>query len=223
VVSFLKTEVFDYRTLDAADVRFLRGDVSKIGSGTFDPYSWVEQYNVTRLEERSAAEDLTEAGTPVTYADRTCYPFPEGKTRRTFRKDVHCNTAAVSPFGGLDDFSGNQLSRAPKWKYTLSAGYEIPLGRFGSLTPRVQYTWQDDTYFRVFNRPFDLQEDYHLTDVKLEWRSPEDHWSAEIFVQNIEDEAPKQNVFVGPRAFGAPPFAWYGPPRFYGVQVGLKY
>jgi iron complex outermembrane receptor protein len=125
--------------------------------------------------------------------------------------------------GGLDEFSGNQLSRSPKWKYTLSAGYEIPLGRLGTLTPRVQYTWQDDTYFRVFNRPFDLQEDYHLTDVKLQWSSPEDRWNAEVFVQNIEDEAPKQNVFVGPRGFGAPAFAWYGPPRFYGVQVGLKY
>jgi iron complex outermembrane receptor protein len=216
VVSFLKTEVLEYQTLDPADLEFLEGDTGRIRQG------WVSTYNAKRLFERQAAEDLTENQGPVSYAERFCYPHPAKVSRPSqFRPTVRCGT--VTPLGGLDEFSGNQLSRSPKWKYTLSAGYEIPLGRLGTLTPRVQYTWQDDTYFRVFNRPFDLQEDYHLTDVKLQWSSPEDRWNAEVFVQNIEDEAPKQNVFVGPRGFGAPPFAWYGPPRFYGVQVGLKY
>jgi iron complex outermembrane receptor protein len=124
---------------------------------------------------------------------------------------------------GLDDYSGNQLSRSPEWKVTLSGEYEIPIGRYGSLSPRVQYTWQDDTYFRAFNRDFDLQDAYHLTDAKVTWRSPEERWWIEVFVQNIEDEAPKQNILVGPRYFGSPVLAWYSPPRFYGVQVGFKY
>ena len=115
------------------------------------------------------------------------------------------------------------ISRSPEWKITLSGEYEIPLGRFGSLTPRVQWAWQDDTYFRAFNREFDLQEAYHQTDAKLIWSSPEQRWEAEVFVTNIEDEAPKQNILIGSRNFGAPPFAWYGPPRFYGVRVGFKY
>jgi iron complex outermembrane receptor protein len=223
VVSFLKTEVLDYKTLDPADTRFFPGDISKVPSGRFDPYGWVQTYNEQRLNQREAAEDETEDEAPRTYAQQSCYPSPDSVSRASEFQlpDDPCGT--VTRFGGLDDFSGNELSRAPKWKYTLSAGYDIPVGRFGTLTPRVQYTWQDDTYFRVFNRPFDLQEDYHLTDVKLEWRSPEERWSAEVFVQNIEDEAPKQNVFVGPRIAGAPPLAWYGPPRFYGVQVGFRY
>jgi iron complex outermembrane receptor protein len=129
----------------------------------------------------------------------------------------------ITPNGGLDDFSGNELSRAPRWTITVTGAYDVSLGRLGTLTPRVQYTWRDDTYFRAFNRDFDLQEAYHLTDAKLEWRSPEERWEAEIFVQNIEDEAPKQNILVGSRAFGAPPFAWYGPPRFYGARVGFRY
>jgi iron complex outermembrane receptor protein len=125
--------------------------------------------------------------------------------------------------GGLDDFSGNDLSRAPRWTITLSGGYDIPIGRFGTLTPRVQYTWRDDTYFRAFNRDFDLQGAYHLTDAELEWSSPEERWEAELFVQNIEDEAAKQNILVGSRNLGSPPLAWYGPPRFYGFRVGFKY
>ncbi len=129
----------------------------------------------------------------------------------------------MTPNNGLDDFSGNQLSRAPEWKYTLSGEYEIPLGRFGSLIPRVQYTWQDDTYFRAFNRAFDLQEAYHLTNAKLIWSSPEQMWSVEAFVENIENKTAKQNILVGPRQIDSPPFAWYGPPRFYGFQVGFRY
>jgi hypothetical protein len=45
----------------------------------------------------------------------------------------------------------------------------------------------------------------------------------EAFVQNIEDEAAKQNILIGPRYFGSPALAWYNAPRFYGVQVGFKY
>jgi iron complex outermembrane receptor protein len=124
---------------------------------------------------------------------------------------------------GLDDYSGNDLSRSPKWKMTFSAEYEIPLGNYGTLTPRGQYTWVDDTYFRVFNRDFDLQDDYHKTDLKLTWRSPEERFTVEAFVDNVEDDAVVQNILVGSRTFGAPPLAWYGEPRFYGVRLGFRY
>ncbi len=50
------------------------------------------------------------------------------------------------------DYSGKELSRAPEWMLTLGAEYEIDLGRFGTLTPRIQYYWQDDTWYRGFNR-----------------------------------------------------------------------
>ncbi len=127
------------------------------------------------------------------------------------------------PFTDLDDFAGNQLSRAPEWKYTLSAEYEIPLGDLGFLTPRVQYSFQDDTYHRVFNRSFDLQGDHHLTDVKLVWRSLEGRWEAEVFVQNVEDEAVKEYILIGPSFIDSPPLAWYNEPRFYGFRIGFRY
>jgi hypothetical protein len=42
-------------------------------------------------------------------------------------------------------------------------------------------------------------------------------------VENIENKTAKQNILIGPRQINAPPFAWYGPPRFYGFQVGFHY
>jgi outer membrane receptor protein involved in Fe transport len=219
--------VREYYTLDPADLYTYNGPPGDLifSNGQRARPSHIYAYNQARLNARDTAENLTTSENPTTYEEQRCFGSVEAAARGQLR--ARCGTLtpfpSAPPNGGLDDFSGNELSRAPRWKITLSGGYEIPLGRLGSLTPRVQYTWQDDTYFRAFNRDFDLQESYHLTDAKLEWQSPEERWSAEVFVQNIEDEAPKHNILIGGRAFGSPPFAWYGPPRFYGFQIGFKY
>jgi iron complex outermembrane receptor protein len=217
IVSNLHTETLDYFSLDPADVASWGGSGGAEEANPFD----VAQFNERRLVVRYQHEN---------------YP-PEALGGRTYATSEDCLSRPPVPSppeqgypcgetgdrDGLDDYSGNQLSRSPEWKITLSGEYEIPIGRFGSLTPRVQYTWNDDTYFRAFNRDFDLQEAYHLTDAKLIWISPEQRWEAEVFVTNIEDEAPIQNLFVGARSNGAPPIVWWGPPRFYGFRVGFKY
>ncbi len=191
----------------------LRAVVSQLKTETLDyfsldPASLGDISQDSRLGRRKEAE-----------LDHTDFTQLECQNRNA--QNVRCGT--LGDLAGLDDFSGNQLSRSPEWKITLSAEYEIPLARYGSLTPRVQYTWQDDTYQRAFNREFDLQEKYHKTDLKLIWRSPEGRWDAEIFVQNIEDEAVKDFILIGSRVFSAPPLAWYNEPRFYGVRVGFRY
>jgi iron complex outermembrane receptor protein len=178
---------------------------------SLDPASLDDGFLTDLLVQRADAERHN-----LVYAEqRKCTDPQTGATNR------RCGDYGDKD--GLFDFSGNELSRAPKWKVTLQAEYEIPIGRFGSLTPRVHYSWQDETYFRVFNRDFDLQEAYHKTDAKLLWESPEHRWSAEIFVENIEDAAVKDYILIGSRVFNSPPLAWYNEPRFYGVRMGFKY
>jgi iron complex outermembrane receptor protein len=173
---------------------------------SLDPATLGDRFEEARLIERDKAEEEGER-----FVDRTCAGRPCGLIGTSGNLD------------GLDDYSGRQLSRSPEMKTTFSGEYEIPLGRLGSLTPHVKYTWQDDTYFRVFNRDFDLQDDFHKTDAKLIWESPEQRWTAEVFVENIEDAAIKDFILIGSRLFSAPPLAWYSPPRFYGARVGFKY
>ncbi len=199
IVSYLHTETIDYFSLDPALISQLT-----------DPAANNEYRQ--RLFKRDIAEDQIAEGLvgASTFAQLGCDP-----------PGVSCGS--LGDRDGLDDYSGNKLSRSPKWKYTISAEYEIPLGRFGFLTPRIQYTWQDDVYFRAFNQDFELQKDHHLTDIKLVWTDTESVWEVEAFIQNIEDEAPKTNILTGPREFTSPPYAWYGPPRFYGIRVGFKY
>ena len=59
--------------------------------------------------------------------------------------------------------------------------------------------------------------------MKLTWTSPDERYTVEAFVDNVEDEAIKQNILIGPDTLGRPPLAWYGEPRFYGVRVGFRY
>jgi iron complex outermembrane receptor protein len=211
ILSHLKTETRDYFSLDPADVFNVEDFPASV-----DPRQ-VANYQRARLFARNLAEANAEEGRGGTdFANqRTC-----------FKKPPNAGTIRCGDLGdreGLDDFSDNDLSRAPEWTFTLAAEYEISLGDYGWLTPRVQYTWQDDTYYRVFNQEFDLQESHHLTDLKLAWRSPEERWEAEVFITNIEDEAPKQNILVGSSFAGSPALAWWGAPRFYGVRVGFRY
>ena len=137
----------------------------------------------------------------------------------------NCQIFADSPCPPLTDYSGNTLPRSPEWSITLSASYTFypANGTYGSLTPRVQYYWQDDTYYRIYNDPLDEQEAYHLTDIKLTWRSPTEAWTVETFVNNLEDDYVYQNLIIGPRLTGSTQNAWYGAPRTWGVRVGYRY
>lgn len=121
------------------------------------------------------------------------------------------------------DYGGNKLSRSPKLSLDLGVDYTFYIGDYGSVTPRVKYYWQDDTFYRIYNEPLDLQEDYHRTDFGLTWRSPQEKWTVDAFVNNLEDSSIFQNVLIGPRTQNSPQNAYYGAPRIWGLRVGLTY
>ena len=204
LVSYLHTEVIEYFSIDPAHLG--------------------ESVQRARVTTRDSVERRGYVY-PDTYTNGgdICRP---AQTDRTKNPPVFVPRLLCSQIGdrnGLDDFSGNELSRSPSLKWNISAEYDFPLGRFGTLTPGFQYAWQDDAYYRVFNTDFDLQKAYHETNLRLMWSSPEQMWDAEIFVNNVEDNAVKQNILIGPSTFGSIPLAWYGEPRFWGVRVGFKY
>ena len=60
-------------------------------------------------------------------------------------------------------------------------------------------------------------------DIKLIWDSPDQIWSAEIFVENVEDDDVYHNLLVGSSAIGSPALAQYAAPRTYGFRVGYRY
>lgn len=88
----------------------------------------------------------------------------------------------------LQDLSGNRLPNAPDLTIKLGFEYEFEMGAFGTVTPRVQYFWQDETYYRVFNTSLDRDDTHQIVDAKLTWQFADGQFRVVFFVNNVFDE-----------------------------------
>jgi iron complex outermembrane receptor protein len=87
-----------------------------------------------------------------------------------------------------DPFAGS-----PTWKWTLGAQYEIPLGSFGSLTPRVDASYQDKIYtgFKYPSGPTGVPQfidAYTLVNARVTWQNPDKDLSVALEVTNLTDK-----------------------------------
>jgi iron complex outermembrane receptor protein len=121
------------------------------------------------------------------------------------------------------DVAGNSLPRSPRFSVNTGIQYEIELGEFGFLTPRFQFRWQDRSYFRVFNRRDFSQPPYHWADVRLTWRSADERWTIETFLNNVTDVDVINNILLGPTTAGAPVLAFYREPRTWGIRFSARW
>ncbi|MFT5576912.1 MAG: iron complex outermembrane receptor protein [Bermanella sp.] len=138
--------------------------------------------------------------------------FPQGYT------DSACEGIA-----GERNMSGNQVPNAVPWSAAVVAGYTFDLGDFGTLQPLVKVVWIDAYYTAANNIDPYLLETSHQTDLRLSWRSAADRWSAELFVEHLENDRER---FVYPIAVGIKDALFYTtqvPPRMLGLQLGYRF
>ncbi|MEO8114251.1 MAG: TonB-dependent receptor, partial [Phenylobacterium sp.] len=106
----------------------------------------------------------------------------------------------------------------PKQKYSLGAQYEIPLGGMGTLTPRLDYSYQGELFSQPLNQAFTRVAAYGLLNGRLTWRSEDRDWQAALEVSNISDKLYYLSVFDNRGStrdvLGAP-----GMPRTYTVSL----
>jgi iron complex outermembrane recepter protein len=129
----------------------------------------------------------------------------------------------TQPQLGPQDLSGNRPNRAPEYSFSFGAQYTFNLGELGTLTPRVDYFWQDEVFLRPQNLERDRQSSYHRTNARLTWDSGDGRWNAQAFVENIEDDDVVQNLALGSGSFGYPNNVNLFPPRMYGLRLGWSY
>lgn len=121
------------------------------------------------------------------------------------------------------DLRGNTLPRSPRFAVNVGIQYDIDLGKYGILTPRAQYNWQDKVYFRTFNKGLDLQPAFHMADAKITWKSADDLYAVEASVDNVTDVDVLNNIITGPLIAGTPTLGFYRPPRTWGVKFIWKW
>ena len=89
------------------------------------------------------------------------------------------------------DVNGETPGWSPDFTATISGSYEFDLGDNGTLTPYLQFYSSDgyNTGNLLSIDPNHAQDSFTKTDFRLTWRSLDEKYSIEGFVENIEDEA----------------------------------
>jgi iron complex outermembrane receptor protein len=83
---------------------------------------------------------------------------------------------------------GMRPGYVPKTKWSAGVQYEIPLGNFGSLTPRVDASYQGDLFTNGANAATNLIESYTIANARLTWRNGEGDWESSLEVTNLTDK-----------------------------------
>ncbi len=102
----------------------------------------------------------------------------------------------------VNTLTGINIDNVPPYtpETTWAAGmqYEFQLGDMGSLTPRIDVSYQSDIYSAPANAATSLIEDYTLWNARLTYRSPDNDWIAALEVKNLTDEYYFLTVFDQP-------------------------
>ena len=117
--------------------------------------------------------------------------------------------------GGLQDLSGYTLPRAPKFSYTASGNYSLPIFNDNKLDAYLEYARTDQIYFSQFNQKYIEQEAVGLLNARLTASRGDGKYSISLWGRNLTNEFWYQHVirntsFAG--AIGSP-----AQPRTYGL------
>ncbi len=103
--------------------------------------------------------------------------------------------------------------------------HTFELGGGGRIIPRIATHFESKSWLSYFNQGApDRQKSYTRSDLSVRYEPPQDPWSAEVFVQNLEDKNIKTGA--GTAGQGNYPVVWasvYQPPRTWGFRLRTKF
>jgi iron complex outermembrane recepter protein len=101
---------------------------------------------------------------------------------------TYINPAAGGPGRPTGPQYGMRPAFVPETKWSLGAQYEFSLGDAGSLTPRIDVTYQGDLFTNGSNGPTNLIKAYTLANARITWRSGNGDWNTAFEVTNLTNE-----------------------------------
>ncbi|MFP8876179.1 MAG: TonB-dependent receptor, partial [Myxococcota bacterium] len=133
------------------------------------------------------------------------------------------------------DYTGNPLPNSPRFEVSGGAQWSFELGRFGSLTPRYDFTWKADTYYdptkgRGVQKPgFKQLPEYALGqpafvrhNVRLTFRSPDGKAELAGWCRNLTDVRYKTYA-ADVSSFRQLLLNYVGDPRSCGAEVAFSW
>jgi iron complex outermembrane recepter protein len=83
---------------------------------------------------------------------------------------------------------GMELPFAPHWQGNLGIQYEAPL-LGGTLTPRIDYNFQSESYSTAINDARNLLERRDVINARLSYRTKGGDWEGTLGVTNVTEES----------------------------------
>lgn len=83
----------------------------------------------------------------------------------------------------------------PELKYSLGAQYTWDMGNTGSLTGRLDLSYQDDVFANSTNNATNRIDSYSLLNGRLVWRNADQDWELALEGNNLTDEAYYLTIF----------------------------
>jgi iron complex outermembrane recepter protein len=126
--------------------------------------------------------------------------------------------------GTIDvDLSSNPVTRAPEFMGSVTGTWVRPLGNGGNIEINMRYSYEDESvssYSDLGSSFNTILEDKSLLDLSIGYRAPDDRFYARLVGSNLTDERYQTGALD---VAGVWVMSTYGPPRYWGVQLGTKF
>ena len=121
----------------------------------------------------------------------------------------------------IEDFTGNTLINSPEFSFIGFVAWPVG-GHWGSLTPRLDWSFKDKVYFSQANIDLASQDALWLFNLRLTYQSPNEKFEVSGWVENLTDQAYTVDVFNLARLLDTIVYA-IGDPRTYGITFKARF
>lgn len=203
----MATFFYDYTDLQAQDSVNNQTIIRNIGKA---------EVKGVEFELLALVSDRLQVDAAVTYVDAQ---FTEGQLTEPLRPAP----LDQAPGSVVVDLDGNELPRSPEWKVNVGGQLNIPFNDLGDLMLRVDYSWQSEIYYTVFNIDAASEDSYGIFNARAEWYAGNGKWGVAAFGKNLNDEDYFSNMILDGTVYGAEFIGSLGAPRTYGVEFNYKF
>jgi iron complex outermembrane receptor protein len=181
---------YNYQNQQVFQARISNFDPGQVGGATFIN----ELINANDTRVVGVESDLTLEYEAFRTFFTFSYLFTEYTDFVTFE-----DRFLINPDGGggtdpltlteINNFSGNRVVAAPEWSIAGYVQYALDLGRFGTITPRLDYSWRSEIFFTPDNDKRLGDDPRWLLHTRLGWTDATDRFELSFWVRNLTDEA----------------------------------
>lgn len=142
---------------------------------------------------------------------------------------INPNTGLEVPIGTSASIKGNDMIRAPRWKFNVGAQYAADVAGFGNVMARFDAAWTDKFYNSIFmdkavGYEDTVQRSYWNLRALLAWTSSDKRFGVELFGDNLTNKiyaVDRQLVNLPPTMINVG--GLLGAPRTYGIRFRAKF